>query len=127
MTAPVAGGTLRFLLGDQLSLGLASLRDIDPGTDVVLMAEVMGECTYVRHHVKKIVFVLSAMRHFAEALRAKGIRVDYRHLTDADNSGRQGVETRTRPTGEQIAGILIETQVAARLRGCERSVLALAI
>ncbi len=87
MTAPAAGGTLRFVLGDQLSLSLASLRDINPETDVVLMAEVVGECTYVRHHVKKIVFVLSAMRHFAEALRATGIRVDYRHLADAGNTG----------------------------------------
>lgn len=87
MTAPAAGGKLRFVLGDQLSLSLASLRDIDPETDVVLIAEVMGECTYVRHHVKKIVFVLSTMRHFAEALRATGIRVDYRHLADAGDTG----------------------------------------
>lgn len=86
-SAHCTGSTLRVILGDQLSLNLASLRDIDPEKDVVLMAEVMGECTYVRHHVKKIVFVLSAMRHFAETLRARGIRVDYRHLADADNSG----------------------------------------
>jgi deoxyribodipyrimidine photolyase-related protein len=87
MMALAASGTLRFVLGDQLSHSLASLRDINPETDVVLMAEVIRECTYVRHHVKKIVFVLSAMRHFAEELRAKGIRVDYRHLDDAGNSG----------------------------------------
>ena len=87
MVAPAASGTLRFVLGDQLSHNLASLRDINPETDVVLIAEVMGECTYVRHHVKKIAFVLSAMRHFAGALRAKGIRVDYRHLTDAKSTG----------------------------------------
>lgn len=85
MTA--AGGTLRVVLGDQLSFRLSSLRDLDPARDVVLMAEVMGECTYVRHHVKKIVFVLAAMRHFADALRARGITVDYRHLDDPDNSG----------------------------------------
>ncbi|HYN38861.1 MAG TPA: cryptochrome/photolyase family protein, partial [Rhodospirillales bacterium] len=64
-------GTLRFVLGDQLSRGLSSLRDIDPAADVVLMAEVMGECTYVRHHAKKIAFVLSAMRQFAETLRGE--------------------------------------------------------
>lgn len=81
------GGTLRVVLGDQLSLGLTALRDLDPGRDVVLMAEVMGECTYVRHHVKKIVFVLAAMRHFADALRGRGITVDYRHLDDPGNSG----------------------------------------
>jgi deoxyribodipyrimidine photolyase-related protein len=81
------GGVLRLVLGDQLSLGLSSLRDLDPVRDVVLMAEVMGECTYVRHHVKKIVFVLAAMRHFADALRGRGITVDYRHLDDPANSG----------------------------------------
>lgn len=69
--------TLRFVLGDQLSPNLSSLRDINPEIDVVLMVEVADECTYVRHHVKKIAFVLSAMRHFAEALRARGIVVDY--------------------------------------------------
>ncbi len=87
MRARAAGGTLRFVLGDQLSPNLASLADIDPDTDVVLMVEAVGECTYVRHHVKKIVFVLSAMRHFAEALRRTGIEVDYRRLTDVDNTG----------------------------------------
>jgi deoxyribodipyrimidine photolyase-related protein len=82
-----AVATLRFVLGDQLSNAISSLRDIDPATDVVLLAEVMGECTYVHHHVKKIVLVLSAMRHFAEMLRGHGICVDYCRLDDADNSG----------------------------------------
>jgi (6-4)DNA photolyase len=74
--------TLRFVLGDQLSEGLSSLADIDRDRDIVLMAEVMNECTYVRHHPKKIVFVLSAMRHFAERLRRAGATVDYRALDD---------------------------------------------
>ncbi|MFZ1415604.1 MAG: cryptochrome/photolyase family protein [Defluviicoccus sp.] len=87
MIAPGIGGTLRFVLGDQLSPGLASQRDINPETDVVLGAEVVGECTYGRQHVKKVVSVLSAMRHFAEALRATGIRIDYRHLADTGNTG----------------------------------------
>ncbi|MCS3903097.1 deoxyribodipyrimidine photolyase-related protein [Methylohalomonas lacus] len=74
--------TLRFILGDQLSRELASLRDIDAGTDVVLMAEVMDEATYVRHHKKKIAFVFSAMRHFATELQDRGYQVDYRRLDD---------------------------------------------
>ena len=68
--------TLRIVLGDQCSAGLSALRDLDPARDVVLMAEVMGECTYVRHHAKKIVLVLSAMRHFARALQARGVRTE---------------------------------------------------
>ncbi len=80
-------GTLRIVLGDQCSAGLSALRDLDPAQDVVLMSEVMGECTYVKHHPKKIVLVLSAMRHFARALEARGVRVDYIRLDDPENTG----------------------------------------
>ncbi len=59
---------------------------LDPATDTVLMAEVMAECTYVRHHQKKIVLVLSAMRHFARALRSRGVQVDYVTLDDPANT-----------------------------------------
>ncbi len=79
-------GTLRFVLGDQCSRGLSSLADLDPAQDVVLMAEVDAECTYVKHHKKKIVLVLSAMRHFARALEARGVRVDYVALDDPANT-----------------------------------------
>lgn len=80
-------GTLRFVLGDQLSLAMSSLRDIDPENDVVLMAEVWDECTYVRHHPKKIAFLFSAMRHFADELRKLGFTVDYRRLDAPENKG----------------------------------------
>jgi deoxyribodipyrimidine photolyase-related protein len=70
-------GTLRFLLGDQLSRSIASLDGLDPARDVVVMAEIGEEATYVRHHRKKIAFLFSAMRHFADDLRREGIAVDY--------------------------------------------------
>ena len=79
--------TIRLVLGDQLSRSLSALRDLDPTRDVVLMVEAHAETTYVRHHRQKIVLVLSAMRHFAESLRAEGFRVDYVRLDDAGNSG----------------------------------------
>ena len=78
------------VLGDQCSLSLSALEDfadLDPAQDRVLMAEVMAECTYVKHHPKKIVLVLSAMRHFAAALRARGVAVDYIALDDPENTG----------------------------------------
>jgi deoxyribodipyrimidine photolyase-related protein len=78
---------LRFILGDQLTRGLSALRDLDPKRDVVLMVEVADETTYVPHHPQKIVFILSAMRHFAEALRKDGITVDYVKLDDPKNTG----------------------------------------
>jgi deoxyribodipyrimidine photolyase-related protein len=75
------------ILGDQLSLNLASLRDVDRARAVVLMMEVAEETTYVKHHKKKIALILSAMRHFAEALRAEGWTVDYVKLDDEGNTG----------------------------------------
>ena len=74
------------VLGDQLSRGLSSLREIGPD-DVVLMMEVAAEATHVRHHKQKIALILAAMRHFAEDLRAAGLRVDYITLDDPANSG----------------------------------------
>jgi deoxyribodipyrimidine photolyase-related protein len=75
------------ILGDQLSPGLSSLADRRPDDTVVLMMEVADEATYVRHHQAKIVLILSAMRHFAADLRARGWQVDYVALDDPDNSG----------------------------------------
>ena len=77
---------LRFVLGDQLHPAISSLRGLADG-DVVLLVEAVEECTYVRHHQKKIAFILSAMRHFAEALRARGATLDYVSLDDPDNRG----------------------------------------
>ncbi|MFC3692909.1 cryptochrome/photolyase family protein [Chenggangzhangella methanolivorans] len=84
--------TLRLLLGDQLTRGIASLKDLDPETDVVLMAEVMEEATYVPHHKQKLVFLFAAMRAFAEELQGEGIEVDYVRLDDAENTGSLGGE-----------------------------------
>ena len=78
--------TLRIVLGDQCSPTLSALSDLAPG-DVVLFSEVLGECTYVPHHPKKIILILSAMRHFAGELRERGVAVDYITLDDPDNTG----------------------------------------
>ncbi len=51
------------------------------------MMEVADETGYVRHHKAKLAYIMSAMRHHAEALRAAGWRVDYVRLDDPDNSG----------------------------------------
>lgn len=79
--------TLRIILGDQLTNNISSLEDIDLKRDIVLMCEVMDECTYVKHHKKKIAFVLSAMRHFAQGLIKQGYNVKYTKLDDQHNSG----------------------------------------
>jgi deoxyribodipyrimidine photolyase-related protein len=79
-------GTLRLILGDQLSDTIASLRDIDVANDLVLMAEVKAEGTYVPHHPQKIVFFLAAMRCFAQSLESRGVRVRYVKLDDDGNT-----------------------------------------
>lgn len=80
------------ILGDQLSLAIASLSVADKTRDVVLMCEVAEETTYVRHHRQKIAFVLSAMRHFASELGEQGWQVDYVTLDDPENTGSFGGE-----------------------------------
>ncbi len=77
---------LILVLGDQLSHSMSSLRRADKSRDVVLMAEVMAEATYARHHKKKFVLVFSAMRHFAQSLREAGWQVDYVKLEDEGNT-----------------------------------------
>lgn len=64
------------ILGDQLSPALASLRQATPD-DVILLAEVSSEATYVKHHKHKIILLFSAMRHFAAVLRQQGFAVCY--------------------------------------------------
>ncbi|MEO0397867.1 MAG: cryptochrome/photolyase family protein [Pseudomonadota bacterium] len=73
---------LILILGDQLSPSIASLKEANPQADVIVMGELHDEATYVKHHKKKIIFLFSAMRHFAEARRKEGWTVDYARLDD---------------------------------------------
>ena len=85
--------SLRLVLADQLSPNLASLQDVEKD-DVILMAEVRDQFSPVRHHRKKIVFIFSAMRHFAAELRDRGYRVSYVNYDDAGNTGTLAGEIR---------------------------------
>ena len=80
-------GALRLVLGDQLSDNLSALSDADPARDVVLMVESRVEATAWKHHKQKLVLVWSAMRQFAERLRARGFSVRYVALDDPANTG----------------------------------------
>ena len=73
---------LVLVLGDQLSPNLPSLRQARPEAADILMAEVVAETEYVWHHRKKIAFIFSAMRHFAEEMRAAGRHVTYRRFDE---------------------------------------------
>ena len=63
---------LILVLGDQLSENLSALQKADKGRDVIVMAEVAEEASYVQHHPKKIAFTFAAMRKFAARLRDTG-------------------------------------------------------
>lgn len=78
---------LCFILGDQLNDEIASLNLINKEHDVVFMCEVADEADYVPHHPKKIAFLFSAMRHFAQHLEKNGYKVLYTRLDDPDNGG----------------------------------------
>ncbi len=76
---------LVLVLGDQLSANLSALQAADKYVDVVVMAEVMDEASYVPHHPKKIAFIFAAMRKFAARLRDDGWTVDYFKIDAEDN------------------------------------------
>lgn len=71
---------LLLILGDQLDADSAIFDDIDPKLDVVLMVEAFEESTHVWSHKARTALFLSAMRHFAEALRQRQFQVHYRAL-----------------------------------------------
>ncbi|WP_443089954.1 cryptochrome/photolyase family protein [Yoonia sp.] len=78
---------LVLVLGDQLSPDLTALQKTDKSQDVVVMAEVADEASYVPHHPKKIAFTFAAMRKFAARLEGDGWRVAYTRLDDPQNAG----------------------------------------
>jgi deoxyribodipyrimidine photolyase-related protein len=78
----MAAASLRLVLGDQLSRANPALAGLDPATDRVALIEAPGEATPVRSHKARIALFLSAMRHFAEALRADGVPLDHVRLDD---------------------------------------------
>lgn len=78
--------TMRVILWDQLSTAISSLRDADKKKDIIVFCEVREECVYVKHHKKKLVYLLSAMRHFSAELTQLGYRVHYSKLDDKNNT-----------------------------------------
>ena len=68
---------LVLILGDQLDLHGAALRDFDFKTDQVLMIESILEAQYVWSHKAKIALFLSAMRHFAQSLKDLNYPLSY--------------------------------------------------
>lgn len=78
---------MRVLYPDQLSQAISSLKDLVPEQDTLLLCETSDWFTTVKHHKMKLVFILSAMRHFADELKQKKFPLKYIELDDPHNSG----------------------------------------
>ncbi len=85
---------LTIVFGDQLDIHSAVFDGFDSAKDIVWMAEVAGESTYVPSHKIRTALFLSAMRHFAEELRSKECRLEYLKLDSKDNDGQLEPELR---------------------------------
>ena len=95
------------VLGDQLDAESSALQDFDSAQDVVWIAEVAEESSHVWSAKQRIVLFLSAMRHFANDLCARGFPLVYRRLGDAENLGTLALELSRSITQLQPAALIL--------------------
>ncbi len=85
---------LRLVLWDQLTPCISSLKNASKKDDLIVFLETIHEATSVKHHVKKLAFLFSAMRHFSEELKQAGFSVQYICIDKEEpslTSGMQGM------------------------------------
>ena len=118
--------TLIPIFADQLSHGLSSLAISSPEDCVVLMMELKEEAGTVPHHRKKLIFLFSAMRHFAKELKQQGWTVDYIKLDGENNTGSFTTEIKRAMTRHGISQIRVcepsEYRVLEVVKGWEDDV-----
>jgi deoxyribodipyrimidine photolyase-related protein len=68
---------LVLILGDQLNREASAWDGFDPAQDLVWMCEARTEATHVPSSRQRTALFLSAMRHFAQQLRAEGVPLRY--------------------------------------------------
>lgn len=73
---------IRPIYPDQLTENLASLREMSPENDLIVMSERGWSLSDRPHHPKKLVFLIAAQRHFALSLEEQGYKV-FLHPWDA--------------------------------------------
>lgn len=76
--------TLRLILGDQLNHHHSWFEKTN-NTVLYVMMEVKQESAYVTHHIQKVIGFFSAMRSFADELRAEGHHLVYLKINDEQN------------------------------------------
>ena len=84
--------TLRVILNDQLNEDISSLENCNKSQDIIFISEAKDEFTYVKYHTKKIVLLISAIRHFKEALLREGYNIVYTEIDDKSNTGSINTE-----------------------------------
>jgi deoxyribodipyrimidine photolyase-related protein len=68
---------LVLILGDQLNRDASAWDGFDPTQDLAWMCEAHAEATHVPSSRQRTALFLSAMRHFAQQLRAEGVPLHY--------------------------------------------------
>jgi len=103
---------LILVLGDQLDPASSAFDDADHENDSVWMAEVHEENTYIPAHKQRILFFLSAMRHFRIELEQEGWTVHYHKLSSNPSAdrGRSFVEVLERDLNRFSPERLIMTE-----------------
>ncbi|MGQ9896336.1 MAG: cryptochrome/photolyase family protein [Acidobacteriota bacterium] len=87
-----------WILGDQLVRRHPAFEKVERSKTRVLMIESVAHARRVRYHKQKLVFLFSAMRHYAEELRALGWTVDYYREQPDFETGLATHLRRHRPT-----------------------------
>ncbi len=119
--------TLCLVLRDQLDRSAPVLDDLDPAQDAVAMTEADTNRGRYDEHVQQLVLGLSAMRHFRNDLRERGLTVHYQRADAndmaedaADFLGQQIAEhapERVRITEPGRLGLLDDLQAACDAEG----------
>ncbi len=86
MSVAKAVRSLVLVLGEQLDAEASALDGFDPKRDVIWMAEVAEESEHVWTSKPRIAVFLAAMRHFRDAQKKLGRRVNYTELDAAGNT-----------------------------------------
>jgi deoxyribodipyrimidine photolyase-related protein len=79
------------VLGDQLSLSSAALREVNQSNAVIVMAEVFEENQHVWSSRMRSAVFLSGMRHFAQTLEHAGWKVIYFRIGEHAHPGLESV------------------------------------
>ena len=78
---------LRVIFEDQLSPPISCLENCDKSHNTLEMCEVFEKESNIKRHMKKIAFLISAIRHFCAGLKSYGYSVTYLKLDDMNNAG----------------------------------------